>query len=170
YNLERTTGLGNLFFRRGTESLRVNCQPGRQFAVAENLDGIRGAAHKTVRAEQLGSNRFAGRKNVQFRQVHDRVGHAKGIAKDALRHAPVQRHLPALKPAAARIAAARLLSLVAGARGFAELGAHAPADANLLLARTRGRLQIRKRKRAPTFHRRLRRLVLTTLASPSGAA
>src|ERR1700731_903679 len=170
YNLERTTGLGNLFFCRRTESLRVNRQLGRQFAVAENLDGIRRAAHKTVRAEQLGSNRFAGRKNVQFRQVHDRVGHAKGIVKAALRHAPVQRHLPAFKPAATRIAAARLLSLVAGARGFAELRTHAAADANFLLARARGRLQIRERKGTACLRRRRRRFVLTTLAGPSRAA
>src|SRR5229473_3200383 len=170
YNLERTTRLGNLFFCRRAERLRVNRQPGRQLAIAENLDGVRDAAHKTVRAEQLGSNRLTGRKNVQFRQVHDRVRHAKGIVKPALRHAPVQRHLPALKAAAARIAAARLLSLVAGARGLAELGTHAAADANFLFARARGRLQIRERKGAARFRRRRRRLVLTTLAGPSRAA
>src|ERR1700687_2033364 len=121
YNLERTTGLGNLFFCRRAEGLRVNRQLGRQLAIAENLNGVRGAAHKTVCAEQLGSNRLAGRKNVQFRQVHDRVGHAKGIVKAALRHAPVQRHLSAFKAAAARIAAAGLLSLIAGARGAAQV-------------------------------------------------
>src|SRR5258708_18690977 len=39
YNLERTTRLGNLFFCRGTERLRVNSQLGRQLSIAENLDG-----------------------------------------------------------------------------------------------------------------------------------
>src|SRR6266851_4583766 len=139
YNFERTTRLGNLFLCRRAEGLRVNRQLGRQLAIAENLDGVGGAAHKSVRAEQLGSNRLAGRKNVQFRQVHDRVRHAEGVMKAALRHAPVQRHLSAFKPAAARIAAARLLSLVAGTRGLAELGADAAADADFLLARARGR-------------------------------
>src|ERR1700737_3827256 len=60
YNLERTPRLGNLFFRRRAERLRVYRQLGRQLAIAENLDGVRGAAHKTVRAEQIGSNRLAG--------------------------------------------------------------------------------------------------------------
>src|SRR5712692_10579801 len=170
YNLERTTRLGNLFFCRRAEGLRVNGQLGRQLAIAENLDGVGGAAHKSVRAEQLGSNRRAGRKNIQFRQVDDRVRHAKRVMEAALRHAPVQRHLSALKSAAARIAAARLLSLVAGARSLAELRAHAAADANFLLARARGRLQIRERKGAPPLRRRRCRLVLTTLAGPSRAA
>src|SRR5260370_16455672 len=170
YNLKRTTRLGNLFFCRRAESLRVDRQLGRQLAIAENLDGCGGAAHKSVRAEQLGSNRLAGRKNSKFGQVDDRVRHAKGVMKAALRHAAVQRHLAAFKPAAARITAARLLSLVAGARGPAELRAHAAADANFLLARARGRLQIRERKGAPPLRRRCCRLVLTTLAGPSRAA
>src|SRR5712691_4300962 len=121
YNLKRTTRLGNLFLRRRAEGLRVNRQLGCQLAITENLDGVGGAAHKTVRAEQLRSHGFTGRKYVQFRQVHDRVRHAKRVVKTALRHAPMQRHLSAFKAAAARIASARLLSLVAGARGPAKL-------------------------------------------------
>src|SRR6266849_5171010 len=170
YNLERATRLGNLFSCRRAEGLRVNGQLGRQLAIAEDFDRIPGAAHKTVRAEQIRRDGLAGRKNIQFRQVHDRIGHAERIVKAALRHAPVQRHLPALKAAAARIAAARLLSLVAGARGLAELGAYAAANANLLLARARGRLQIRERKRAAGLSRRCRRLVMSALAGPSRAA
>src|SRR5713226_5257769 len=170
YNLERTTRLGNLFFCRRAERLRVYRQLGRQLAIAENLDRVRGAAHKTVRAEQLGSNRLAGRKNVQFRKVHDRVRHAEWVVKTALRHAPVQRHLSAFKAAAARIAAARLLSLVAGARGFAKFGTHAAAHAHFALARAGGRLQIRECKGAALLRLRRCRLVLTTLADPSRPA
>src|SRR6202521_1873251 len=170
YNLERATRLGNLFLCRRAERLRVNRQLGRQFAVAENLDRVRSATHKTVRAEQLGSNRLARWKNVQFRQVHDRIRHAKRIVKTALRHAPVQRHLSAFKATPARITATRLLSFVAGAGGFAQLRTHAAADANLLLTRAHGRLQIRERKGASRLCRRHRRLVLTALAGPSRAA
>src|SRR5260370_3128804 len=166
YNLKRTTRLGNLFFCRRAESLRVNRQLGRQLALAENLDGVGGAAHKSVRAEQLGSNRLAGRKNIQFRQVDDRVRHAKGVMKAALRHAPVQRHLSAFKPAAARITAARLLTLVAGASGLAEFRAHAAADAHFALARTGGRLQIRERGGATRPRRWFRRLVPGPFADP----
>src|SRR5258708_5786108 len=132
YNLERTARLGNLFFCRRTERLRVNRQLGRQLAIAENLDRVRGAAHKTVCAKQLRSNRLAGRKNVQFRQVHDRVRHAEWVVKAALRHPPMQRHLSAFKAAPARIAAARLLSLVAGARRLAELRSHPAANSTFL--------------------------------------
>src|SRR6266550_2012675 len=112
YNLERTTRLGNFFFGRRAKRLRVNRQLGRQLAIAQNFDGVSGAAHKTVRPEQLRSYRFAGRKNIQFRQVYNFVRHAKGVVKTALRHAPVQRHLSAFKAAAARIAAPRLPPLV----------------------------------------------------------
>src|SRR5260370_6046660 len=76
----------------------------------------------------------------------------------------------AFKAAAARIAAARLLPLVAGTSGFSELRAHAAANANFALARARRRLQIRQRKGAPRLRGRLRRLVLTALAGPSPAA
>src|SRR5260370_26825385 len=130
YNFERTTRLGNLFLRRRAERLRVNRQLGRQLAIAENLDGVRSAAHKSMRAQQLWRNRLAGWKNVQFRHVHNRVRHAKRVMKAALRHAPAQRHLSALNATAARIAAARLLSLVAAASGLAKLGTHSPAAAN----------------------------------------
>src|SRR6266481_2730728 len=170
YDLERTTRFGNLFLGRRAERLRMNRQRGGQLAIAEDLDRVSGAAHKTMRAEQLRRNRLARWENVQFRKVHNRVRHAKRIMKAALRHAPVQRHLSAFKAAAARIAAARLLSLVAGARCFAELRTHAAADANFLLARARGRLQVRKREGAARLRRRRRRLVLTTLAGPSRAA
>src|SRR5438445_1631540 len=118
YNFKCTACLGNLFLCRCAERLRVNRQLGRQLAIAENLNRVGGAPDKTVRAEQLRRNRLAGRKNVQFRQVDDRVRHAKRVVKATLRHAPVQRHLSAFKTTAARITATRLLPLVAGTSGL----------------------------------------------------
>src|SRR5205807_8552232 len=76
YNLERTTRLGNVFFGRRAERLRVNRQLGGQLAIAQYFDGVRGPAHKTVRAEQLRSYRFAGRIYIYFRQIQDGVRHA----------------------------------------------------------------------------------------------
>src|SRR5207249_416120 len=81
--------------------------------------------------------------------------------KPALRHAPVQRHLSAFKTAPTRIAASRLLTLVSRARGLAELRPHASANAHFALSRACRRLQIRERKQAASFGRRLRRFVLT---------
>src|ERR1700731_3799577 len=109
YNLKRAACFGNLVLGRSAESMRVNRELGRQFAVAQNLDGIGYPAHKTMRAEQIRRHRFALGKNVQLFQIHDRVRHAERIMKSALRHAPVQRHLAAFKPATARIAAAGFL-------------------------------------------------------------
>src|SRR5260370_16053451 len=88
-NIERTARLGNLFFCRRAERLRVYRQLDRQLAIAANLDRVGGAAHKTVRAEQLGSNRLAGRQNVQFRKVHDPGLPANRIMTPSLRHPPL---------------------------------------------------------------------------------
>src|SRR5260370_2030915 len=134
YNLKRTARLGNLFFCRSAERLRVNRELVRQLAVPKNLDGVCSAAHKAVRAEQLRGHRLAGRKNIQFCQVHNRIRHAKRIVKPALGHAPVQRHLAAFKPPAARITAARLLTLVAGAAGLSALLSPPPANPHFTLA------------------------------------
>src|SRR5260370_30638355 len=79
YNFERTTRLGNLFLRRRAERLRVNRQLGRQLAIAENLDGVRSAAHKSMRAQQLWRHRLAGCKNVPFRDVHNRLRSANRV-------------------------------------------------------------------------------------------
>src|SRR5213082_1248030 len=131
YHFKRTARLGDFFLGRGAERVRVNGELVLQFAVSKNLDGIGGPADKAVCAKQIRSNRFARGKNIQFFEVHHRIGDPKQIVEAALRNAPVQRHLAAFKSPAARIAAAGLLSLVARARGFAELGPDAAAHANL---------------------------------------
>src|SRR5690349_18366103 len=164
YHLKRATRLGDFFLGRCAECVRVNGQLVLQFAVAQNLDGIGGAADKTVRTKQVGSDRFARGENIQLFEVHHRIGDAKKIVEAALRDAAVQRHLAAFEPASARIAAAGLLALVAGARGLAELGADSAAYANLADARASGRMQIRERKRAALFRCPSRRLVLAAFA------
>src|SRR5215467_9410264 len=164
YDLKRAARLGNLFLGRSAERVRVNGELVLQFAVAENLDAIRGAADKSMCAKQLRSDRFTRRKNIQFFQVHHRIRDAKRIVETALRDAAVQRHLPAFKSAAARIAAAGLLTLVAGARSFAEFRADAAAHADLANARAQGRMQIRERKCAALFRCRSCRLVLAAFA------
>src|SRR5260370_7473955 len=88
YNFERTTCLGNLFLCRLAERLRVNRQLGRQLAIAENLDGARSAANKTVRPEHLWRNLFARRENVQFRQLHIPQLPANRLITAALSHPP----------------------------------------------------------------------------------
>ena len=144
YHLKRAACLGDFFLGRRAECMRVNGQLGLQFAIAQNLDGIRGAANEAVGAQQFRRHRFAGGKHVQFLHVHHGIVHFERIVKAALGHAAVQRHLAAFKTAAARIAAARFLSLVAGARRLAELRADTAANAHSCVARTLRGAQIRK--------------------------
>ena len=101
YHLKRAACLGNLFLRRGAERVRVNGQLGFQLAIAEYLDGIRGAADKSMSAKQFRRDRLACRENIELFQIYDGIADAKRVVKTALRHAPVQRHLAAFKTAAA---------------------------------------------------------------------
>src|SRR5271157_709919 len=144
YHLKRAAGLGDLLLRRRAECMGVNGELGLQLAIAQNLDGIRGAAHKAVRAQQLRRHRLARGEHVKFLEVDDGILHAELIVEPALRNAPVQRHLPAFKAAPPRIAAPRLLALVALPGGPAELRADAAAHAHFLLARAFGRPEGRK--------------------------
>src|ERR1700730_1580112 len=142
YNLECSARLGDLFLGGGAECMGVDGELGFQLAIAQNLDGIRCAADEAVRAQQIRRHRFARGEHVKFLEVDDGVGDAKRIVKAALRNAAMQRHLPAFKTPAARIAAARLLSLVAGASGPAQFRTHAAADAHLFLARALWRAEV----------------------------
>src|SRR6266851_5317644 len=144
YDLECAARFGNFFLGGRAECVRVNGDLGGQLAIAENFYAIAAAANEPVRAQQLRRYRFAGRKNVQFFQVQDRVFDAERVVKAALGHAAMQRHLAAFESAAARIAAAGFLSLVAGTGSLAELGAHAAADAHLAMTRADRRTQIRE--------------------------
>src|SRR5580704_13209811 len=64
YDLKTAACFGDLVFGRSAEGMRVNRQLGLQLAVAQNLDRIGYAAHKTMRAEQVRCYRLALRKNV----------------------------------------------------------------------------------------------------------
>src|ERR1700687_1852594 len=159
YDLERATCFGNFFLGGRAESMRVNGDLAGQLTVAENFYPVAVAANETVRAQQLRRHYFAGRKNVQFREVQNRILDAEQVVKAALGHAAMQRHLAAFKSTAARIAAAGFLSLVAGTGSFTQLGAHAAANAHLAMTRANGRAKIREAReseRAPGgFTRRL---------------
>src|SRR5579862_5481674 len=125
----------------------VNDELGLQLAIAQNLDGVRCAADESVRAQQLRRHRLAGGEHVEFLEVYDGVADAKRIVKTTLRNAAMQRHLPAFKAPAARIATAGLLSLVAGAGGSAELRTDTAADADFAVARALCGAEVRKRNR-----------------------
>src|SRR5258707_12880335 len=138
YDLKRAAFFGNFFLCGRAEGMRVNGKLCREFAIAKNLYAIAAAANEPVRAQQLWRYRFAGRKDVQFRKVQNRILDAERVVKAALGHAAMQRHLAAFKSAAARIAAAGFFSLVAGTGSIAPLGAHAPAVAHLAVTPAAG--------------------------------
>src|SRR6202795_4821243 len=125
----------------------VNDELGFQLAIAQNLDGIRCAADEAVRAKQIRRHRLSRGEHIEFLEVDDGIRDAKRIVKAALRNAAVQRHLAAFETTAARIAAAGLLSLVAGAGGLAEFRAHTAADAHFFLARALWGAEVRERNR-----------------------
>src|SRR5579863_2851946 len=135
YHLERTTRLGDLILGGRAECMGVNGELGFELAIAENFDGIGDAADETMRTQQIRSYRFAFGKHIEFLEIDHGIADTERIVKAALRNAAMQRHLSAFKTTAARITAARLLSLVAGPGGFAQLGTHAAAHANFLFAR-----------------------------------
>src|SRR5208337_2637760 len=144
YHLKRAAGLGDLFLGRCAECVGMNGELGLQLAIAQNLDGIRGAPHETVRAQEFRRHRLPCGGHVEFLDIDDGILHAERIAEPALRNAPVQRHLPAFKTAPPRIAAPRFLALVALSGGSPKLRTHAAAHAHFLLARAFGRPEVRQ--------------------------
>src|SRR5579884_3195632 len=133
--------------------MRVHSKLVFELDIAKNLDAAAVAADKTVSAEQIGRDGFAGGKRIELFDVDDGVFDGERVVKAALGHAAMQRHLAAFKAATTRIAAARLLSLVAGSGRFAELRAHAAADAHLAMARAARGPQIREADAGLAFSR-----------------
>src|SRR5260370_5314914 len=148
YDLERAACFGDLFLGGRAEGMRVNGKVCRELAIAGNFYAIVAAANEPVRAQQLRRYRLAGRKNVQFCKVQNRIFDAERVVKAALGHAAMQRHLAVFKSAAARIAAAGFLSLVAGTGSFAQLGAHAATDAHLAMTRADRWTKIRETRKS----------------------
>src|SRR5260370_1652790 len=149
YNLEGAAALGDLFLPGRAERVRVNGNLSCEFALAKNLYALALAANESVRAQQLRRHCFAGGKDVQLFQVQDPIFDSERVMKRAPGHAAMQRHLAAFKSTAARITAAGLLSLVAGAGSLAELRAHAAANTHLAVTRADRRTQIRQARSTP---------------------
>src|SRR5580704_2569678 len=145
-NFDLAPGGCDLFFRRFAERVSLNGERDFQFTIAQDFHGVALGAQDADAKQQLRRNGGALFKAVQFFDVNDGVGRRTGRDESTLRKTAVQRHLAAFKSRAARIAAAGLLALVAGAGSLTQLRAHATADANLAVARAAGRLQIRKRR------------------------
>ena len=83
-----------------------------------------------------GSRRFRVDRGLDAAQIDLGIGLAEHVVEAALGQAPLERHLAALKRAD-RHAGARLLALLALARGLAEPGAIAAAEPLLRVARAR---------------------------------
>src|SRR6202140_4989670 len=143
YHLKRAAGFGDLILSGRAERVRVDRELRGQLAVAENLDPVVAAPHESVGAQQLRRHCLSRRKNVQFRQVQNRIIDSERIVKAALGHAAMQRHLPAFKPTAPGITAPRFLPFVAGTGSLPQLRADSPAHAHLAMARAPGRTQVR---------------------------
>src|SRR5580693_9108158 len=129
---------------RRTVRMRMHGESNFQFASTQNFNFADRATDKFVRAKQFRSYGFTGRENIQRLNIDDGEFLLARIMKSALRNTAMQRHLAAFKSTAHFVAGAGLLSLAAFASGTAELRADTTANAHLAVARTLGRLQIRK--------------------------
>src|SRR5439155_8950791 len=149
-NLERAASLGNFVLGRSAESVSVNGQFILQIAIAQNFYLLRGT-NKPMRAKQIRRYRFACRKSIQILQVNYGKGFSKRAAKAALWNAAVQWHLAAFKSTPARIAATRLLALIAGSRSSPQLRADAAANPHFAFTRATRRAKRFKIERVAAF-------------------
>src|SRR5580658_743126 len=123
-NYGLSSGAGNFFLRRLAECMGLNGERHFQLAIAQNLEAIALRVNDAALRQLERSNCFAGAKSVQALDIHDREFFRTRIRESALRNPALQWHLAAFKSAFRRIAAPRLLPLVARARSFSELRAH----------------------------------------------
>src|SRR5439155_25199227 len=149
-NLERAASLGNFVLGGSAESVSVNGQFILQIAIAQNFYLLRGT-NKPMRAKQIRRYRFACRKSIQILQVNYGKGFSKRAAKAALWNAAVQWHLAAFKSTPARIAATRLLALIAGSRSSPQLRADAAANPHFAFTRATRRAKRFKIERVAAF-------------------
>src|SRR5579863_6323450 len=143
-NFDFASGAGDLLLRRFAERVGMHGKRNLQFAVAQDLDAVAHGANDAPPGERFRGDRVARGEDVQALDIHHRPFVRERAREAALGQAAVKRHLPALEARTARIAATRLLTLVAGSGGLAHLGTHAAADAHLAMARAARRLQLRQ--------------------------
>ena len=136
-DLNLAARLGDLFLCRLRKFVRVHRDRDLQLAVAQNLyrmlrlDHSRLAQH--LRSDGLAVKFFA--HLHQPLQTDDVEFLAENIGEATLRHAAMQRHLPAFKAANHARASARTLPLVSTGRSLAHAGAHAAPHALALFRR-----------------------------------
>src|ERR1700733_10184544 len=129
-DLKFAARLGDLFLGGFRKLMRVHGERGRELARAQNLHRMLGADHAGL-AQDVGTDRRLAQER-ELVQIHDVKFLAENIGEPALRHAPVQGHLAALKTAHHARTAARPLALVSAGGGLAHAGTHTAADALLV--------------------------------------
>src|SRR5437763_1488118 len=123
------------------ELVRANREPLGHLAASQHLHSFQRPSHESGFPEQFRRNHGALFETFgDAIEIHDRVFDAERIVKSALRHAAMQRHLPAFEPTLALIARPRLSALVAPAGLRALARALTAADALLRMLGALGRL------------------------------
>src|SRR5262245_59632217 len=107
-------GGGDALARGLAEGVEANGEGVRQGAVGEALDA-RALGHEPPGAELVGAHRAVRGERGELLEVDDLVARAVRLAEAALRHAALDRHLPALVARRRVAAGAREASLVAAA-------------------------------------------------------
>src|ERR1044071_2870001 len=133
----------DLLARALREAVRRDGERLRALAGPEHDDVALALGDDAALVHRLGRDGVARREAVLKRGERDLDPLLlEDVGEAALGEPPLQGHLAALEADLARVARARLLTLVAAPGRLAEPGARAPPDALLLVRRARGRLQI----------------------------
>src|SRR5690606_12269185 len=145
-HLGRPAGRRDLLLCRATELVGADRELLADVAAAEHLDLAARAADQPALGEQLRRHFRPRVEHLGNRvEIDDRELLAERVVETALRHAPMQRHLPALEAALHAPARARLRTLVAAAGRLAVPGALAAPHALLRVLRALRRFETRQR-------------------------
>src|ERR1700739_3470229 len=124
--------------------MRADRYPPRQRAISEHLDLVRGADNSALghqrRIDRLDAQRGQPLEGDHYKPSPPVLGLLQP-AKSALRHAPLERHLPTLVSRRRVAARARALALVAASGGLAAAGADSAAHARGAALGARGGLE-----------------------------
>src|ERR1051325_6677849 len=140
-HFRRPAGCLDFFKRRFRKLVRLHTDLPFQIAAAQNFQAVLQLADHAALEQRTGVERLAV-KRLQPAHVHNRIFLAENVVKAAFWQAAMQGHLAAFEPAHVRVAGDRFRALRAASGILSATGAHALADALLLVLLPAGRFQL----------------------------
>src|SRR5215469_690276 len=103
------------------EFVGVHCERNFQVAVSQDFHAVMPHVNDPTAFQSIRRDNVSRMERIEHFHVYDREAFRKWAVKAALRDAPVQRHLAALKSSTSRRAAAGLLAFISGTGRLAHL-------------------------------------------------